>query len=146
MIDVIRNPIRRASRRWFFASMSAAIAITVFFGFAPTFYLRTYFHPEPLPWLLVLHGRLQFMDNSVACPNDTHRGEQDSTSQAPGYRRCRPRYACNPGWDKHRDSQDERRCRHGLTCFLNDPTGRHVCVRRFGWLRFCVSSSCGGPQ
>ena len=56
MIDVIRNPIRRASRRWFFASMSAAIAITVFFGFAPTFYLRTYFHPEPLPWLLVLHG------------------------------------------------------------------------------------------
>ena len=56
MIDAIRNSMRRGSRRWFFASMSVAIAITVFFGFAPTFYLRKYFHPEPLPWLLVLHG------------------------------------------------------------------------------------------
>ena len=55
-IDAVRNPARRDSRRRFFASMSVAIAITVFFGFAPTFYLRTYFHPEPLPWLLVLHG------------------------------------------------------------------------------------------
>src|ERR1043166_7061424 len=56
MIDAIRNPARRGSRRWFFASVSVAIAITVFFGFAPTFYLRTYFHPEPLPGLLILHG------------------------------------------------------------------------------------------
>ncbi len=56
MIDAIRNPIRRRSRSWFFASMSLAIAITVFLGFAPTFYLRPHFHPEPLPWLLVLHG------------------------------------------------------------------------------------------
>ena len=36
--------------------MSVAIAVTVFIGFARTFYLRPYFHPEPLPALLVLHG------------------------------------------------------------------------------------------
>ena len=65
--------------------MWVAIAITVFFGLAPTFYLRTYFHPEPLPALLVLHGvNRQLVDNSVAGADDTRRREADSTSQTMG--------------------------------------------------------------
>jgi hypothetical protein len=36
--------------------MAVAIALIVFAGFAPTFYLRPAFHPEPLSRLFVIHG------------------------------------------------------------------------------------------
>jgi hypothetical protein len=36
--------------------MALAIGAIVFAGFAPTYYLRPYFHPEPLSPLLHVHG------------------------------------------------------------------------------------------
>jgi hypothetical protein len=47
---------RRRRERWFYLGMSIAIAITVFAGFAPTYFLRPYFTTEPLIPLLHLHG------------------------------------------------------------------------------------------
>ncbi|HEV2401323.1 MAG TPA: hypothetical protein VGS27_30590 [Candidatus Sulfotelmatobacter sp.] len=50
--------------RIFYSGMAVAMAATVFVGFAPTFYLRFYFHaPTPsgatsLTWLAQLHGAL----------------------------------------------------------------------------------------
>lgn len=43
-------------RRRFYAGLALAIAITVFAGFAPTYYLRSYYASEPLAGLLHLHG------------------------------------------------------------------------------------------
>ena len=53
---------RRRRERWFYISMSIAAVITVFAGFAPTYYLRPYFNSAPLMPLLhctdwcLLHG------------------------------------------------------------------------------------------
>src|SRR6186997_2677180 len=47
---------RRRRERWFYLSMSIAAVITVFAGFAPTYYLRPYFNTSPLMPLLHLHG------------------------------------------------------------------------------------------
>lgn len=47
---------RRRRERWFYLCMSAAVAITVFAGFAPTYYLRPRFTTAPLMPLLHLHG------------------------------------------------------------------------------------------
>lgn len=47
---------RRRRERWFYLGMSIAIVITVFAGFAPTYYLRPYFTTAPLMPLLHLHG------------------------------------------------------------------------------------------
>ena len=47
---------RRRRERWFYVGMSTAIMITVFAGFAPTYYLRPYFTTAPLMPLLHLHG------------------------------------------------------------------------------------------
>jgi hypothetical protein len=47
---------RRKRERWFYISMSIAAVITVFAGFAPTYYLRPYFNTTPLMPLLHLHG------------------------------------------------------------------------------------------
>jgi len=47
---------RKRRERLFFTGMAAAFVIIVFAGFARTYYLRTYFHPEPLMPLLRLHG------------------------------------------------------------------------------------------
>src|SRR5256885_12694391 len=44
--------------RVFYCSMAAAAAVSVFVGFAPTFYLRSNFHPGPLPLYLYVHGSL----------------------------------------------------------------------------------------
>jgi uncharacterized membrane protein YozB (DUF420 family) len=46
----------RSQDRWFYSGMALAIGVTVFAGFAPTYYLRPYYHPEPLRPLLHLHG------------------------------------------------------------------------------------------
>jgi FtsH-binding integral membrane protein len=43
-------------RRRFYIGVALAIAITVFAGFAPTYYLRAYYHSTPLAGLLHLHG------------------------------------------------------------------------------------------
>ena len=47
---------RRRRERWFYVCMSAAVVITVFAGFAPTYYLRPRFTTAPLMPLLHLHG------------------------------------------------------------------------------------------
>lgn len=36
--------------------MAVAIALVVFAGFAPTYYLRGYYHTEPLPSVFAVHG------------------------------------------------------------------------------------------
>lgn len=48
--------IRRRRERWFYVAMSIAVVITVFAGFAPTFYLRPHFTAAPLMPLLQVHG------------------------------------------------------------------------------------------
>ena len=47
---------RRRRERWFYLAMSIAAVLTVFGGFAPTYYLRPYFNTAPLMPLLHLHG------------------------------------------------------------------------------------------
>ena len=47
---------RRRRERLFYLGMSAALLITVFAGFAPTYYLRPSFTTAPLMPLLHLHG------------------------------------------------------------------------------------------
>lgn len=47
---------RRRRERLFYVSMSIAAVITVFAGFAPTYFLRPYFTRAPLMPLLHLHG------------------------------------------------------------------------------------------
>jgi len=42
--------------RLFYTGMSIAIAITVFVGFAPSYYLKDYFGRPPLPPLVHVHG------------------------------------------------------------------------------------------
>lgn len=42
--------------RRFFVAMAAVIAVIVFFGFAPTFYLRGFYNPEPLATVFKIHG------------------------------------------------------------------------------------------
>ncbi len=58
MENVQANPAitRRRRERWFYIGMSIALVITVFAGFAPTYYLRPYFTAAPLIPLLHLHG------------------------------------------------------------------------------------------
>src|SRR6267378_2809996 len=48
--------IRRRRERWFYVAMSAAVVVTVFAGFARTYYLRPRFTAAPLIPLLHLHG------------------------------------------------------------------------------------------
>jgi hypothetical protein len=43
-------------RRRFYTGIALAIAVTVFAGFAPTYYLRPYFQSTPLGGLVHLHG------------------------------------------------------------------------------------------
>ena len=50
-----RNQNKRRERL-FYTGMAVAFVITVFAGFAPTFYLRPYFDTRPLIPLLVFHG------------------------------------------------------------------------------------------
>jgi hypothetical protein len=42
--------------RRFFMAMAVVIAAIVFVGFAPTFYLRAFYHPEPLQSVFHIHG------------------------------------------------------------------------------------------
>ena len=47
---------RRRRERWFYLAMSIAAIITVFAGFAPTYYLRPFYNTTALVPLLHLHG------------------------------------------------------------------------------------------
>jgi uncharacterized membrane protein YozB (DUF420 family) len=46
----------RSRDRWFFTGMAVAAALTVFVGFARTYYLREVFDAPPLPTLVHIHG------------------------------------------------------------------------------------------
>ena len=48
--------VGRRRERWFYTCMSVAMVVTVFAGFARTYYLRPYFDARPLITLLHLHG------------------------------------------------------------------------------------------
>jgi hypothetical protein len=48
--------VARKQDRVFFTGMAVAAAVSVFLGFAPTFYLRPYFVVPPLTPLLIAHG------------------------------------------------------------------------------------------
>ena len=58
MVAIDSSPRVRARRNdsFFFPLMTAAIAVIVFAGFAPTFYLRQHFNGPPLSLLKILHG------------------------------------------------------------------------------------------
>ena len=40
----------------FYLIVSLVLALIVFIGFAPTYYLKGFFHGSPLPLLVQLHG------------------------------------------------------------------------------------------
>ena len=48
--------VRAPADRRFFMSMVVAIAVIVFVGFAPTFYLRPAFQSDSLPTVFAVHG------------------------------------------------------------------------------------------
>lgn len=52
------SPVRSGRRREhiFYTGMAGLAAVTVFAGFAPTYFLRPYFQTQPLMPLLRLHG------------------------------------------------------------------------------------------
>src|SRR5262245_8951221 len=50
------RPRMRSTDRVFFSAFALAAAISVFIGFAPTFYLKPFFSTRPLTPLLVVHG------------------------------------------------------------------------------------------
>jgi hypothetical protein len=53
----VRQPATgKRTERLFFSGMAVALAITVFAGFAPTYYLRASFASPELTWYLHLHG------------------------------------------------------------------------------------------
>src|SRR4029078_3829549 len=50
------SDIGRSHDHLFYVGMSLASMVTVFVGFAPTYYLKGYFHGAPLAPLVHLHG------------------------------------------------------------------------------------------
>ena len=55
-LDAVRPGVRR--RSLFYGGMSLAFLAVTFAGFARTYFLRPWFHPQPLQPLLHLHGAL----------------------------------------------------------------------------------------
>ena len=53
--EALRTPRRRG---WFFVGMAVAAAVTVFLGFARTYYLKGVFPTPPFPLLFHVHGAL----------------------------------------------------------------------------------------
>jgi hypothetical protein len=54
---LIQKPSRRSREHEFFWGMSVLMALVVFIGFAPTYFLAAIFHAEPLPAPIVrIHG------------------------------------------------------------------------------------------
>jgi hypothetical protein len=53
------EPVKIGIKRYFFVAMATLILLTVFVGFAPSFYLRSSFHPDhELSVVLHIHGIL----------------------------------------------------------------------------------------
>ena len=52
------RPIGGLYDRPFYTGMALAAAVVVFFGFGPTFYLRSNYQSTPLPTYLIVHGIL----------------------------------------------------------------------------------------
>ena len=48
--------ISKTPERWFYSGMAVVFAVTVFGGFARTYYLRSYFESPELDWLRHVHG------------------------------------------------------------------------------------------
>jgi hypothetical protein len=48
----------RRRDRWFFTGMAVAALLTVFTGFAPTYYLGHFFEARPVSTLVHVHGAL----------------------------------------------------------------------------------------
>jgi hypothetical protein len=48
----------RQRDRWFFTGMAVAALLTVFTGFAPSYYLGSFFEARPLSTLVHVHGVL----------------------------------------------------------------------------------------
>jgi hypothetical protein len=53
---VVRHAVDRRTDRTFYTGMAIAVAVAVFVGFAPTYYLRPRFQTTPLPLYLQIHG------------------------------------------------------------------------------------------
>jgi hypothetical protein len=54
---IASEPLRTGMKRYFFVAMAALVILTVFAGFAPSFYLRSAFQPDhELSILLHVHG------------------------------------------------------------------------------------------
>jgi hypothetical protein len=53
--DTLRKP---RPGRWFFVGLAVAAAVTVFLGFARTYYLKGLFPMPSFPWLFHIHGAL----------------------------------------------------------------------------------------
>ena len=51
-----KRDFSRRRKRLFYTGMAVAFVVTVFAGFARTFYLRPHFQTQPLIPLLILHG------------------------------------------------------------------------------------------
>ena len=82
MTIVSSRPVPWHSDRIFYTGMSIAMAVTVFAGFSPTYYLKGYFDGPSLPLLLHAHGAvftawlLLFFSQTVLIANrrtDIHR-------------------------------------------------------------------------
>jgi hypothetical protein len=57
ILDILAHRgVSRRSERIFYTGMSLVMAAVVFAGFARTYFLRAYFHRQPLPFHLKLHG------------------------------------------------------------------------------------------
>jgi hypothetical protein len=56
MIADVPRPVSRRSEHVFFFVMSAVAIGATFFGFARTYFLRSYFQTQPLPVLVKIHG------------------------------------------------------------------------------------------
>ena len=54
----VRASFRTPHRGWFFVAMSVAAAVTVFLGFARTYYLKSVFPTPSFPLLFHVHGAL----------------------------------------------------------------------------------------
>lgn len=55
--------MNEAANRWrrdrrFYMGMALAVAVSIFIGFAPTYYLRAIYNPPPIPPLVHVHGFL----------------------------------------------------------------------------------------
>src|SRR5258705_9881400 len=122
--------------------MSIALVITVFAGFAPTYYLRPYFTAAPLIPLLHLHGLIFTSARAFRDPNHARRRPPHRLSPAfrnSGWGDCCSHgrgwnyYGCDP-----RKAWSKSRAWCAYTFLLSNSARRHVCVFNFGGCGFLL--------